>query len=112
MKKKILTLLATLAVLVGGLFAASPAQAATNWTINASSSTCNVQYKNFNGTIRTLTPGMSSFDSVWMVRVPLGCNGAISERYQPQHVLQGGTWYSFTSMFASGATTTTYSYKN
>jgi len=112
MKKMILSVLAALALAVGGLAAASPAQAAGNFTINASSSNCNVQYKNFSGTVRTLPPGFASFDSVWMVRVPSGCHGSIGLAYQPHYILTGGVWKSFPSMFPSGTATTTYSYQN
>lgn len=110
MKKKILTLLATLGLLVGGVLAASPAQAASNWVINHSLSTCNAQYKDFNGTIRTLAPSAYSAYSVWMVRVPAGCTGEVSLAGQPQYILQPGVWKSFTSMFPSGSAATIYSH--
>lgn len=112
--KKILTLLTSVALLIGGLFIAAPAQAANNWVLNHGLSTCNVQYKDPNGTIRTIYPAGYSTYSVWMVRVPVGCTGTIqrSNSTEPAHYLYGGTWQSFTALYPQGTSATVYATKN
>ena len=110
MKKKALTLLATLALMFGGVAAAS---AHSGNTIYAGwNNTCLVQYKNFNGTIRNLSASQWSVDSVWMVRVPVGCHGSMGIAGQPELILSGGTWKSFTAAAPSGSTVRVWSYKN
>lgn len=110
MKKIVLSLIAACALLLGGATAASAHAGNTiyaGWNNN-----CMVQYKNFNGVIRNLWQSQWSVDSVWMVRVPVGCHGSMGIAGQPELILTGGTWKSFTAAAPSGSTVRVWSYKN
>lgn len=98
MRKLITALLASIALLLGGLVAASGASAAANTLRNNASSTCRIEYRSTTtGTTWTIAPGGSSTRAVAVFRIPAGCHGTANAPGYAGFPMTPGSFYLFSS---------------
>lgn len=109
MKKRLLAIPATLALLAGGVFAASAANAVGGKLTNYSGSNCVAQYKKpGSATVFSISPGTNSINAVNQFRIPIGCHGQGGNG--AGFGMVAGQWYSFAS-YDYGTGVTVYSYQ-